>query len=73
MTPPVSVYIRTKNEERMIGDVVRAAALLTDDVVLIDSGSTDRTIAIAEAAGARVVRHDWVGQAETCGRRRLPA
>lgn len=61
MPRPLSVYIRTKNEERMIGDVVRAAALLADDIVLIDSGSTDRTIEIAEAAGARVIRHAWLG------------
>lgn len=59
--PPLSVYIRTRNEARMIGDVVRAALLLADEVVIIDSGSTDDTVAIAERAGARVVRHEWLG------------
>jgi glycosyltransferase involved in cell wall biosynthesis len=58
---PVSAYIRTKNEERLIGEVVRAALAAVDEVVLIDSGSTDRTIEIAEAAGARVVRETWHG------------
>ncbi|MBX9747495.1 MAG: glycosyltransferase family 2 protein [Hyphomonadaceae bacterium] len=59
--PPISCYIRTKNEERLIGEVIRAASVAVDEVVLIDSGSTDKTIEIAEAAGARVVREQWHG------------
>lgn len=59
--PPVSAYIRTKNEERMIAATVRAAFLFAEEVVLVDSGSTDNTIAIAEAEGARVVRETWHG------------
>jgi glycosyltransferase involved in cell wall biosynthesis len=59
--PPISAYIRTKNEERMIGDVIRAAFQVADEVLLIDSGSTDRTIEIAEAEGARVIRESWHG------------
>jgi len=60
-TPPVSAFIRTRNEARMIGEVVRAAHLAADEVVVVDSGSTDDTVAIAEAAGARVVRQAWLG------------
>lgn len=59
--PPISAYIRTKNEERMIRDVIRAAFQVADEVVLVDSGSTDRTIEIAEAEGARVIRESWHG------------
>ncbi len=59
--PPVSAYIRAKNERRMIGDVVRAALQAADEVVVIDSGSTDETIALATAAGARVIRQEWLG------------
>lgn len=59
--PPISCYIRTKNEERLIGEVIRAAAAAVDEVVLIDCGSTDRTIEIAETAGARVVSSPWLG------------
>jgi glycosyltransferase involved in cell wall biosynthesis len=59
--PPLSCYIRTKNEARMIGAVVTAALAVADEVVIVDSGSTDDTIAIAERAGARVLRHDWLG------------
>jgi glycosyltransferase involved in cell wall biosynthesis len=60
-TPPISAYIRTKNEERMVGEVIRAAQQVAREVVLIDSGSTDRTIEIAEQLGARVVRAPWLG------------
>lgn len=59
--PPISAYIRTKNEERMIGDVIRAAQRVVSEVVLVDSGSTDKTIEIAEGLGARVVRSAWLG------------
>lgn len=59
--PPLSAYIRTKNEARMIGQVITAALAVADEVVVVDSGSTDNTPAIAEAAGAKVVHHEWLG------------
>jgi glycosyltransferase involved in cell wall biosynthesis len=59
--PPISCYIRTLNEERRIRDAVRAALQVAEDVVLIDSGSTDATLAIAEAEGARVIGQPWLG------------
>ncbi|MEO0694666.1 MAG: glycosyltransferase family 2 protein [Pseudomonadota bacterium] len=58
---PVSAYIRTKNEARLIGEVVRAAQRAVDEVVIVDSGSTDETVAIAEAAGARIIHQEWLG------------
>lgn len=61
-TPPkISCYIRTKNEERMVADVIRAALQVVDEVVVIDCGSTDKTIELATAAGARVVNAPWLG------------
>lgn len=59
--PPVSAYIRTLNEERMIADVVAAALTVAREVIVVDSGSTDATVALAEAAGARVLREPWRG------------
>ena len=59
--PPISTYIRTLNESRMIADVVRAALTVSREVVVIDSGSTDGTIDLAREAGARVVHQDWLG------------
>ena len=45
----------------MIGDVVMAALAVAEEVVVVDSGSTDDTVTIAEAAGARVIRQAWLG------------
>jgi len=59
--PPISAYIRTLNEARMIAAVVEAARQVADDVVVIDSGSTDGTKALAEGAGARVIDQTWLG------------
>jgi glycosyltransferase involved in cell wall biosynthesis len=58
---PVSCYIRTLNEERRIGPVVAAVREVVDEVIVVDSGSTDATVGIAQAAGARVVRQPWLG------------
>lgn len=60
-TPPLTVYIRTLNEERMIGDVLAAAARVAREMIVVDSGSTDATIEIATAAGARVIQQPWLG------------
>ena len=60
----VSLVLPTLNEEETIGPIVRRAIRemvgrvpLLDEVVVVDSASTDRTRAIAEAEGARVVQH----------------
>ena len=59
--PQISCYIRTLNEERLIGAVIAAARRVAREVVIVDSGSTDRTKEIAEAAGARVIDQPWLG------------
>lgn len=59
--PPVSCYIRTLNEARMIGEVIRAAFAAVEEVVIVDSGSTDGTQQIAREAGARVIDQPWLG------------
>jgi len=59
--PPVSCYIRTLNEAVRIGPVLEGAFKAAREVVVVDSGSTDGTIDIAKAAGARVIHNDWPG------------
>jgi glucosyl-3-phosphoglycerate synthase len=55
----VSVVLPALDEEATVGGVVRAVLPLlgsvVDECVVVDSGSTDRTVAVAAAAGARVV------------------
>lgn len=58
---PVSAYIRTKNEERMIAQVIQAAQQVVAEVVIVDCGSTDKTVAIADGLGARVIKAPWLG------------
>ena len=55
----LAVLILTKNEEKNIAETIQSARQCTDEVILIDSGSTDRTVEIAEKAGARVVYRAW--------------
>jgi glycosyltransferase involved in cell wall biosynthesis len=45
------------NEAQRIGDVVREASAHVDRVIVVDDGSSDETGAIAEKAGAIVIRH----------------
>jgi glycosyltransferase involved in cell wall biosynthesis len=59
--PPLSVTIVAKNEERTIGDVLRSVADLADEIVLLDSGSTDRTLDLARDFGVRVYHQEWLG------------
>ena len=55
----VSVVILTFNSAETIGATLASVAGLSDDVHVVDSGSTDATIGIAEAAGARIVAHPF--------------
>lgn len=50
----LSIVITTFDEEANISACVQGARLLTDDILVIDSGSRDRTVELAKAAGARV-------------------
>ena len=59
MTGSCSIIIRAYNEEKYIGRLlegIRQQTLKDVDVILVDSGSTDSTISIAESYGARIVR-----------------
>jgi len=58
---PISVVIIAKNEARRISDCIDSVRNLTDDIVVVDSGSSDRTCEIAAAKGARVYFHCWEG------------
>ena len=49
---PISVVILTFNSADTIGATVASARALSDDVHVVDSGSTDATLDIVRAAGA---------------------
>ena len=53
-----SIIIRAYNEEKHIGRLlegIRQQTLRDVEIILVDSGSTDRTVSLAESFGARVV------------------
>ena len=59
--PRLSVVLITRNEIRNIGACLRSVAF-ADEVVVVDSGSTDGTVEAARAAGAHVIpTSDWPG------------
>ncbi|WP_284227305.1 glycosyltransferase [Alicyclobacillus hesperidum] len=55
----ISAAMIAKNEARTIGDAIAALTPAVDEIIVVDTGSTDETIAIAEAAGAKVYRYEW--------------
>jgi len=58
---PISVYLIAKNEEARIGRALSSVMHWADEVIVVDSGSTDSTISIAETLGAKVLHRDWDG------------
>jgi len=57
----ISCFIIAKNEEKNISKAVSSALNVADEVIVIDSGSTDDTCKIAESLGAKVIFNTWNG------------
>jgi len=65
--PLVALVIPTLNEEEAIGGVIAAVPrAVVDDIIVVDSGSTDRTAENARAAGARIVGLRERGYGRAC-------
>lgn len=60
----LSVVIITKNEEHNIGRCL-ASLDWADEIVVVDSGSRDRTMDIAREYGARIIETPWLGFGKT--------
>ncbi|HLI29741.1 MAG TPA: glycosyltransferase family 2 protein [Terriglobia bacterium] len=58
--PPISATIITLNEAESIARTIRSLQS-ADEIVVVDSGSTDATREIAASLGARVIGHHWEG------------
>lgn len=59
--PNLSIFIIARNEGDRIGRTLDAVRPLSDDIIVIDSHSTDDTRAVSEAHGARVIEHAFEG------------
>ena len=55
----LSACVIVKNEEENIGTWFSSMKKLADEMIVVDTGSTDRTVEMAKAAGARVFHHAW--------------
>src|ERR1700759_4675432 len=60
MPPTLSVAIITLNEEDNLARTL-ASVQFADEIVVVDSGSTDRTVEIAKSFGAKVFVEAWKG------------
>jgi glycosyltransferase involved in cell wall biosynthesis len=61
MRMSLSIFIIALNEADRIGPAIAAVRDLSDDIVVVDSGSTDGTQELATSLGARVIHNAWPG------------
>lgn len=61
---PLTVVILTLNEELHIARALTSVASIAEKCVIVDSGSTDRTVEIAQSMGAEVLTNPFVTQAQ---------
>lgn len=59
----ISVIIMTYNEEKHIARCIRSIVDEVDEIFLIDSYSSDRTVEIAQSLGAKIYQNEWVNYA----------
>jgi len=59
--PTISLIVITRDEEELIGQCLKSARSFCDELIVVDSLSTDRTAAIARDLGARVYEQEFTG------------
>lgn len=57
----ISTILITRDEENNIERCLESVRPFSDEIIVVDSGSTDRTIEIARAHDVRVIEHEWLG------------
>ncbi len=64
MISSISILIQTHNEEQNIGDCIESGRLLTNNILVTDSQSTDNTVLIAKDHGATVIPLPYLSYVE---------
>ena len=57
--PTLGVHLIVYNEEKWLGACLERIHTLADELIIVDTGSTDRSVAIAEKYGATVIHSPW--------------
>jgi tetratricopeptide (TPR) repeat protein len=57
----ISLCMIVKDEEEMLPRSLEAVQPAVDEIIVVDTGSTDRTVEIAESFGATILHHEWTG------------
>ena len=57
--PAISVCMIVKDEEKSLPLLLESVKGLADEIIIVDTGSSDRTVGIAERSGAKVYRFEW--------------
>src|SRR5947209_7919038 len=61
---PFTIVVPSRNEEETIGSVLRLIRPMTDDLIVVDGHSSDRTVEIARDYGARIVLDNGRGKGD---------
>ena len=56
----LSLYVITKNEEKTLGACLKSVQGLADEIILVDSFSTDKTLEIAKKYGAKIYQKEFI-------------
>jgi glycosyltransferase involved in cell wall biosynthesis len=60
LRPTISLCMIMCDEEKVLARCLKSAAGAFDELIIVDTGSRDQSVAVAAAHGAIVVHHDWV-------------
>lgn len=59
MSSSITLSMIVKNEEKHLADCLESVKNVVDEIVIVDTGSTDKTIEIADSFNARIFHFDW--------------
>ncbi len=57
----ISLCMMVRNEEENLAQCLNSVKDVVDEIIIVDTGSTDRTVEIAKSFGARIFNHPWEG------------
>lgn len=61
MAPGISTIVVCYNEERRIARCLESCRPFSDEIIVVDSHSTDRTVELSRPLATKVIAHDWLG------------